>query len=266
MVASFVRPSGHSSISVCEQGRTPVWSFETSGQVRDGRLTNHEIDRTSIVGIDEIEVPQLAALINVGHAGRGEFTNGLNEAVLDPETRHPPHEGQKIGKEGVGLQRFLRESLRRLLIISVGRGPARATFRLAQRFLDCRMDALAISLTLRRRSGRRACRWARSPRTSGRAYTRRRDRARRCARRRPRRARRMRVQVSTWRRHSSGISDRTASRARLSSPRLVSCVAVASMACGQFCARAAFALWKRAGERPNRSGAPPTSLSATNRL
>ena len=37
----------------------------------------------------------------------------------------------------------------------------------------------------------------------------------------------------TWRCHSSGISDSTASRARISSPRLVSCVEVPSIACGQ---------------------------------
>src|ERR1700722_11915942 len=84
---SAVLPIVHQRL---EERRTLVWSFETRGEVRDGRLTNREIDRPSIVRIDEIEVPQLAALINVGHAGRREFADGLNEAVLDPETRHAP--------------------------------------------------------------------------------------------------------------------------------------------------------------------------------
>ena len=111
-------------------------------------LAKREIDRPSIVGIDQVEVPQLAALIDVGHAGRREFADGLNEAVLDSKPRHPPHEGQEIGKERVGPQRFLCERLRRLLVVGVGRGPARAAFRLAQRLLDSRVDADAIGFPL----------------------------------------------------------------------------------------------------------------------
>ena len=42
----------------------------------------------------------------------------------------------------------LRECLRRLLIVSVGRGPTRAAFRLAQRLLERRVNASAIGLEL----------------------------------------------------------------------------------------------------------------------
>ena len=31
------------------------------------------IDRAAVIGIDEAEIPQLAALIEIGHAGAGEF-------------------------------------------------------------------------------------------------------------------------------------------------------------------------------------------------
>ncbi len=49
----------------------------------------------------------------------------------------------------------------------------------------------------------------------------------------PRRSPRRSLQIRTCRAHSSGSSERTARRARASSPRLVSWVEVLSMACGQ---------------------------------
>ena len=39
------------------------------------------VDRPAVVGIDEAEVPELAALVDVGHAGRSEADERLREAV-----------------------------------------------------------------------------------------------------------------------------------------------------------------------------------------
>ena len=66
--------------------------------------------------------------------------------------------------------------------------------------------------------------------------------------------------------HSPGSSASTASRARTSSPRLVSWVDSVVMVAGHDASRAASAAWNSAGETPNRAGSPPTSLSATNRF
>ena len=66
--------------------------------------------------------------------------------------------------------------------------------------------------------------------------------------------------------HSFGISASTASRARTSSERLVSCVESVVIVRGHAATRPAQRSWNSAGETPNRSGSPPTSFSATNRL
>ena len=58
------------------------------------------------------------------------------------------------------------------------------------------------------------------------------------------RVRFMRRQRSTAWRHAAGISDSTLMRARTSSERLVSCVEVASISCGQFLARYCASVWK----------------------
>ena len=63
---------------------------------------------------------------------------------------------------------------------------------------------------------------------------------------------------------SPGISDSASSRARASSPRLVSCVAVAIMAFGQSRARARVQrVEMRPASSPNSPGSPPTSFSAS---
>ncbi len=69
-----------------------------------------------------------------------------------------------------------------------------------------------------------------------------------------------RVQRFSTAAHSSGISDSTAKRARVSSPRLWSWVAVASSARGKFFALALAVAWKPAGVTAKRPGSEPTSL------
>ena len=66
--------------------------------------------------------------------------------------------------------------------------------------------------------------------------------------------------------HSRGSSESASMRARTSSPRLVSCVAVASIERGKLRARARFWSWKVSTGVPKMRGSPPTSLSETSRL
>jgi hypothetical protein len=65
--------------------------------------------------------------------------------------------------------------------------------------------------------------------------------------------------------HPCGISDSTLMRVRTSSERLLSCVEVATMVCGQRAARSTLAPWKARTVMPNTEGSPPTSLSDTRR-
>ena len=58
---------------------------------RDGlerRGARGEVDGPTIVGIDEAEVPELAALVDVGHAGRRELERQLHETVVRAEPRN----------------------------------------------------------------------------------------------------------------------------------------------------------------------------------
>ncbi len=54
-------------------------------------------------------------------------------------------------------------------------------------------------------------------------------------------------------------------RQRTSSARLLSCVEVASMVCGQCRSRSRLAPWKAEADTPKLAGSPPTSFSDTSR-
>ena len=58
-----------------------------------------EIDAPAIVGIDEAEVPELAALVDVGHAGRRELQRQLHEAVVHAEPRDAARERHEPREE-----------------------------------------------------------------------------------------------------------------------------------------------------------------------
>ena len=60
--------------------------------------------------------------------------------------------------------------------------------------------------------------------------------------------------------HAPGSSESTLRRARTSSPRLVSCVAVAERPCGHRSARTASQRCSESGDTPKRSGSLPTSF------
>src|SRR5260370_22185675 len=72
-------------------------------------------------------------------------------------------------------------------------------------------------------------------------------------------------QAATACAQSAGISERHNKRARESSPRLVSWVAVAVRPCGACALRLFISAWKSATLMAQAAGLPPTSLSAISR-
>ena len=106
------------------------------------------IDRTAVVRIDQAEVPHLAALVDVGHARHGQLEHGLDQAVLHAEPGHAVGERQEAGEEAgaARIQCRAGKRLHRLLVGGVGRGPVGVELALAHRFLEGRLDALAIGL------------------------------------------------------------------------------------------------------------------------
>ena len=58
-----------------------------------------EVDGPPVVGIDEMKIPQLGPLIEIGNAGRRDLEDHLRERVDEADTRDTLLEGQKRGQE-----------------------------------------------------------------------------------------------------------------------------------------------------------------------
>ncbi len=56
-----------------------------------------EVDGPAVVGIDEAEVPQFGALVEVGHPGRGQLEEGLGQRGVHAPARDLALEGQEVG-------------------------------------------------------------------------------------------------------------------------------------------------------------------------
>ncbi|SAL86101.1 hypothetical protein AWB68_07910 [Caballeronia choica] len=122
-----------------------------------------EIHRASIVGVDETEIPQLGALIEIGHARRREPQQRLLEAVDRAGPRDPRRERRQLAQEAIASLRRddVEEKLAAGVLVGfVGREPARAQLRLAQRLQLPLRDAfsklLHAGLVIRRQPGRPA--------------------------------------------------------------------------------------------------------------
>src|ERR671933_174293 len=95
-----------------------------------------EIDRPSIVGIDQRQVPQLVALIDVGHARGSELEDRLRQGIEDAEGGNLLLELVQIVQECAALapvENRARELQDGLLIFGIGRDPAGVNLGLLER-------------------------------------------------------------------------------------------------------------------------------------
>ena len=110
-------------------------------------LAQRIIDWPAIVGIDQTEIPELGALIDVGHTGQGELQHGLNQAVLRAKPGDALGEGQE-GSEKRGRADRVEgkpgEAEHRLLVSRVWRRPGGVRLGFAQRLCERPLDALGI--------------------------------------------------------------------------------------------------------------------------
>ena len=202
-----------------------------------------EVDRPPVVGVDQRVLPQLGALVDVGDARHGELDQLLAESVgparLLDQREQPlpgiPQPGVVVGEVDRRLDGTPRTPRRPRSRRSPGWPPA--------------------SPSPRTRAGVPAPRPARRRPGSGRGSRRRRGWGCRIA---P-------GSRAAKRSHSWPTSASTASRARTSSPRLVSWVdsEVIDSGCRSWrtCCRA----WKSSSPMPNSPASAPTSLSAMKR-
>ena len=106
------------------------------------RPPGREVDRPPVVGIDEAVLPQLGALVDVGHPGDGELHQLLGQRVVARvriESRDQP--GELRGDVAVddGVQPTVHRGLER----GVGIVPRRVRGGLADRFLGVRVQPCA---------------------------------------------------------------------------------------------------------------------------
>src|SRR2546430_1009364 len=114
--------------------RSNNWAAEIVPSVAS---TVAPVNRSPIVGIDEIQIPQFTALIKVRHPGSGDFDQELREAVVDSQLGDARLERLKRLEKRIlpaRLENRVHESQNALLVLLVGTEPARVHFRLAQRF------------------------------------------------------------------------------------------------------------------------------------
>src|SRR5688500_19224857 len=81
--------------------RQPLADLTGLADLGQHALTQTEIDRTAIVRIDHVEVPQIAALIDIGNARRDQRENGLADAVQNAKARDPLLERDEIVEERI---------------------------------------------------------------------------------------------------------------------------------------------------------------------
>ena len=193
------------------------------------RLPPRVVDRPPIVRIDQRKIPQFASPDRCpARPARINFSTVWTRLFCTPSRATSATNGRKRVRNpcGSGRKRLRGESQRRRSRIrhSARPSPSRASPPAATSSAPPRTRSAKAPSASARRAFEHV-RSARSRPASGRACTRRCGRARRAPSTSPIRARRSRLQAVTWRRHSSGSSQSTASRARASSPRFVSWVA-----------------------------------------
>jgi hypothetical protein len=93
---SFSRRENSGDCGLFDAAITP-----SSGQFRwegivERILSRGEIDRRSIVGIDQAEIPIFGALIDVGHAGCGKLDQSLGQAIGSAGCRNTVRKGGNL--------------------------------------------------------------------------------------------------------------------------------------------------------------------------
>jgi hypothetical protein len=106
-----------------------------------------EVDGSAVIGVDEGEVPELGALIEVGDAGDGEFEEGLAEGIAGAVEGDGFEEAMQVGEETGGAARVedgVDKGMERVFEWGVGIGPGGVGFGFAGGFEESVLDALDV--------------------------------------------------------------------------------------------------------------------------
>ena len=159
----------------------------TSSSDRQEAPAQREIDRPSVVGIDQAEVPELGALVEVGNARRPDLERDLRQPVDHPDTGDATRERRDRGQElrtARSGEDAVDEARHGLLVLLVRRQPARVPFGLLDGLQHVGAQALdeiaEIGRHLHAVAGRRRQGW--KPRAARRRRAPDRSGTRRCGR------------------------------------------------------------------------------------
>src|SRR5229473_1164034 len=125
--------------------RQPRLVAEALAKLLQQPAPHRPIHRPPVVGINHAEIPELAALIGVGDAGRGQLDQGLRQAVDRAGARQALDKAVHVLDEGVGARAVERtgdEAAEHRLVFGIGIAPARMLLGLAHRLGHGRLDAL----------------------------------------------------------------------------------------------------------------------------
>ena len=97
------------------------------------------VHRPAVVGVDEAQVPQLGALVEVGDAGRRDLDQRLRQRVEGAEVGDARLERGEVVEEGLrarGIEQRLREGDDGLVVADIGIDPRRVRLGLVDRLQE----------------------------------------------------------------------------------------------------------------------------------
>ena len=71
------------------------------GNVVEQLLAPRKINQPPVIGIDQVEIPELAALVDVRHTRDGQLQDELRQGSYCRRPRHQPDKIREIGEEGI---------------------------------------------------------------------------------------------------------------------------------------------------------------------
>ena len=139
----MIRPSCFSIDQRARQLGAVAWRVEQLAEQPGAQIV---IDRPAVVGIDQAEIPELVALVDVGHARRGQLQQRLRQRVERAEVRDlAPGRLRKSARKRL-LRRVLQdrgdERAHRLVVGGVRVEPAGVDLGLADGLDHVGLDAL----------------------------------------------------------------------------------------------------------------------------
>src|SRR5262249_17838082 len=122
-----------------------IRGLDPTPQVRQRGLTTSKVDRSTVVWVDEIQLPEFGALVELGNAGSGQSQNCLGQRVVQAQLGDPGLERAEVVEKLVSLRLVQDpgdEVANSLVVLGTGIDPAHVDLGLTERLVHVTLDAL----------------------------------------------------------------------------------------------------------------------------